>query len=71
MQSPEATYTCFRNKGNKHVIQPDYVLGLSHVRDQKFKDDLLDSLNLICSYGVNFDQLDIIWSIAQILQGKD
>ena len=42
-----STYNCFNNNGIKHLTR--LHLGLSHLRDHKFKHGFLDSLNPICS----------------------
>ena len=41
--SPGSTFNCFNNKGIKHIAR--LRLGLSHLRDHKFKHGFLDSLN--------------------------
>ena len=41
--SPSSTFNCFNNKGIKHIAR--LRLGLSHLRDHKFKHGFLDSLN--------------------------
>ena len=51
--SPSSTYNCFNTKGIKHLTRPR--LGLSHLRDHKFKHGFLDSLNPICSCGLNIE----------------
>ena len=40
---------CFKNNGTKHITR--LHLGLSDLRDHKFKHGFLDSLNPICSCG--------------------
>ena len=50
---PRSTYNCFNNKGIKHITR--LRLGLSHIRDHKFKDGFLDSLNPICSCGLDVE----------------
>ena len=47
--SPNNTYNCFNTKGIKHLTK--LRLGLSHLRDHKFKHGFLDSLNPLCSCG--------------------
>ena len=49
--SPSSTYNCFSNKGMKHINR--LRLGLSHLCNHKFKHGLLDSLNPICSVGLD------------------
>ena len=51
--SPSSTYNCFNNKGIKHITR--LRLGLSHLRDHKFKHGFLDSLNPICNCGLNVE----------------
>ena len=45
--SPSSTSNCFNNKLVKHITK--LPLGLSQLRDRKFKYDVLDSLHPICS----------------------
>ena len=66
--SPSSTYNSFSNKGIKHVTR--LRLGLSHLRDHKFKHGFLDSLNLICICGLEVETT-CHYSIAPILQMKD
>ena len=51
--SLSSTYNCFNNKGIKHITR--LRLGLSHFRDHKFKHGFLDSLNPICSCGLDVE----------------
>ena len=51
--SPSSTYNCFNNKGIKHITR--LRLGLSHLRDHKFKHGFLDSLNPVCSCGLDIE----------------
>ena len=51
--SPSSTYNCFNNKGIKHITR--LRLGLSHLCDHKFKHGFLDSLNPICSCGLDVE----------------
>ena len=51
--SPNTTYNCFNTKGIKHLTR--LRLGLSHLRDHKFKHGFLDSLNPICSCGFDIE----------------
>ena len=51
--SPSSTYNCFNTKGIEHLTR--LRLGLSHLRDHKFKHGFLDSLNPICSCGLNIE----------------
>ena len=51
--SASSTYNCFNTKGIKHLTR--LRLGLSHLRDHKFKHGFLDSLNLICSCGLDIE----------------
>ena len=51
--SPSRTYNCFSNKGIKHITR--LRLGLSHLREHKFKHGFLDSLNPICSCGLDIE----------------
>ena len=51
--SPGSTYNCFNKKGIKHITR--LRLGLSHLCDHKFKHGFLDSLNPICSCGLNVE----------------
>ena len=51
--SLSSTYNYFNNKGIKHITR--LRLGLSHLRDHKFKDGFLDSLNPICSCGLDVE----------------
>ena len=44
--SPSSTYNYFNTKGIKHLTR--VRLGLSHLRDHKFKHGLLDSVKPIC-----------------------
>ena len=44
-------YNCFNNKGIKHITR--LSLGLSHLRDNKFKHGFLDSLNPTCRCGLD------------------
>ena len=50
---PSSTYNCFNNKGIKHITR--LRLGLSYVRDHKFKHGFLDFLNPICSCGLDIE----------------
>ena len=45
--SPNNIYNCFNTKGIKHLTK--LRLGLSHLRNHKFKHGFLDSLNPLCS----------------------
>ena len=49
--SPSRTYYCFSNKGIKHIAR--FCLGLSHLRKHKLKHGFLNSLNPICSCGLD------------------
>ena len=51
--SPSSTYNCFNNKGVKHITR--LRLGLSHFCDHKVKHGFLDSLNPICSCGLDVE----------------
>ena len=51
--SPSSIYHCFNNKGIKHIT--GLRLGLSHLRDHKFKHGFLDFLNPICSCGLDIE----------------
>ena len=51
--SPCITYNCFNNKGIKYITR--LRLGLSHLHDHKFKHGFLDSLNPICSCGLDVE----------------
>ena len=51
--SLSSTYNYFNNKGIKHITR--LRLGLSHFRDHKFKHGFLDSLNPICSCGLDVE----------------
>ena len=51
--SPSSTYNCFNTKGINYLTRQR--LGLSHLRDHKFKQDFLDSLNPICSCGLDIE----------------
>ena len=44
--SPSSTYSCFCNKGIKHITTLRHRL--TYLRDQKFKHGFLDSPYLIC-----------------------
>ena len=50
--SPKSTYNCFSNKGIKHIKSRRLVF--LH-RDHKFKHDYHDSLNPICSCGLDIE----------------
>ena len=50
---PISTYNCFNTKGIKHITR--LRLSLSHLRDQKFKHDFLDSLNPSWRCGLEID----------------
>ena len=52
---PSGTYNCFNTKGIKYL--PRLRLGLSHLRDHKFKHGFLDSLNPICSCGLEIETM--------------
>ena len=47
--SPNSTFNCHNPKGIK--LLPRLRLGLSHLREHKFKHSIQDSLNLFCSCG--------------------
>ena len=49
--SPNSTYNCFNIKGIKYLTR--LRLGLSHLREHKFKHGFLDSLNPICNCGLD------------------
>ena len=51
--SLSSTYNCFNNKRIKHITR--LRLGLSHLRDHKFKHGFLDSLKPICSCGLDVE----------------
>ena len=51
--SPSSTYNCSNNKGIKHITR--LRLGLTHLRDHKFKHGFLDYFNLICSCGLDVE----------------
>ena len=51
--SPNSTYNCFNTKGIKHLAR--LRLGLSDLRDHKFKHGFLDSLNPVCSCGFDIE----------------
>ena len=48
---PSSTYSTFNNKGIKHITR--LQLGLSYLREHKFKHGFLDSLNPIYSSGLD------------------
>ena len=52
--SPSSTHNCFNTKGIKYVTRPR--LGLSHLREHKFKHGFLDSLNPIYNCGLDFEK---------------
>ena len=49
--SPSSKYNCFNTKCNKHLTR--LCLGLSNVCNHRFKHGFLDSLNPICSCGLD------------------
>ena len=51
--SPSSTHNCFNTKWIKYLTR--LRLGLSHLRDHKFKHGFLDSLNPICSCGLDIE----------------
>ena len=51
--SPSRTYNCFSNKEIRHIIR--LRLGLSHLREHKFKHGFLDSVNPVCSCGLDIE----------------
>ena len=51
--SPSSTYDCFNNTGTKYITRKQR--GLSHYRDNKIKHGFRDSLNPICSCGLNIE----------------
>ena len=53
--SPSSTQNCFNTKGIKYLIR--LRLGLSHLRDNKFKHGFFDSLNPICSCGLDIETM--------------
>ena len=53
--SPSNIYNCFKTKGIKYLRR--LHLGLSHLLDHKLKHSFLDSLNPICSCGLDIETL--------------
>ena len=51
--SPSSTYSCFNSKVIKQITR--LRLGLTQLRDQKFKHGFSDSLNPICSRGLDIE----------------
>ena len=51
--SPSSTHNCFNTKGIKYLTR--LRLGLSHLREHKFKHGFLDSLNPICNCGLDIE----------------
>ena len=51
--SPSSTHNCFNTKGIKYLTR--LRLGLSHLRERKFKHGFLDSLNPICNCGLDIE----------------
>ena len=51
--SPSSTHNCFNTKGIKYLTR--LRLGLSHLREHKFKHGFLDSLNPIGNYGLDIE----------------
>ena len=47
------TYNCLNTKSIKFLLR--FRLGLSHLRNHKFKHGILDSLNPICSCGLDIE----------------
>ena len=50
---PNSTHNCFNTRGIKHLTR--LHLGLSYLRNHKFKHGFLDSINPICSCGFNIE----------------
>ena len=51
--SPSSICNCFNTKGIKHLTR--LRLGLSHLRDHRFKHSFVDSLNPICSFVLDIE----------------
>ena len=51
--SPKSVFNCYNCKGIKYLAR--LRLGLSHLREQKFKHSFQDTLNPFCSCGLDVE----------------
>ena len=54
--SPNSVYNCDNPKGLKFVTR--LRLGLSHLREHKFKYSFQDTINLLCSCGIDIESTE-------------
>ena len=54
--SPNSVYNCHNPKGLKLITR--LRLGLSHLREHKFKHNFQDTINLLCSYGIDIESTE-------------
>ena len=55
--SPNSVYNCHNTKRLKSIAR--LGLGLSHFRKHKFKHSFQDTINLLCSCGLDIESIDI------------
>ena len=54
--SSNSVYNCHNPKGLKLITR--LRLGLSHLREHKFKHNFQDTINLLCSYGIGIESAE-------------
>ena len=54
--SPNSVYNCHNPKGLKFITR--LRLGLSHLREHKFKHSFQDTINLLCSSGLDIESTE-------------
>ena len=54
--SPNSVYNCHNPKGLEFITR--FRLGLSHLREHKFKHSFQDTINLLCSCRLNIESTE-------------
>ena len=54
--SPNSAYICHNSKGLKFITR--LRLGLSHLREHKFKHSFQDTINPLCSCGIDIESTE-------------
>ena len=54
--SPNSVYNCHNPKGLRFIIR--LRVGLSHLREHRFKHSFQDTINLLCSYDLDIESTE-------------
>ena len=67
--SSNSVFNCHNSKGIKLITR--LRLGLSHLREHKLRHNFQDTLNPICSWGVDRDYNSFPTSLSKLLRWKE